>query len=272
MANNLNTVLTDIATSAVLESFGEFQAKIDLFTTEIGVANVGTHRVKVSPTDDATLIKNGSAFGDEDSNLTPVDVVVDNYSKGGNLTNTDLQNGHKVADLMGQKARGLMSGLYGLVTATMTDPAFAVGKVAATPADLSASDLAEINGAIEADTTVALLEPTYHSKFVPTTGDSLALVDGVYGIDRGIKKVTSINATDVVGFIGSKSSIVVCTGLPVNEADASVESEVITLPNGFQVLFSTWYDANAKARKFDFAINAGVSVGLVSEGRVIKSA
>lgn len=276
MANTFDANLViDVANDAMLNAFAGYLPSTELFTTDVSAQGVGGHISKVAPSDDSALteVVDGHEFGRDDSTLTPVTVPVKYWEKGGYITPAQINKGFRIEDIIQQKADAMAKGINALITTEITPANFpSNGLVAATRDALSVDDVTELEGNIEAGSKALLLKPTYYSKFTPTSTQSIGLDEGAYGYDKGLHKCSKFADASVVGFAGSKSSLVLATGLPAGSGMADRNEKVIEMPNGVEVLFATWQELNTGNIHFSFQVLAGAAVGLADEGAVITNA
>lgn len=287
MANNLSSSLVlDTAGQRTVTYLGNRFAPFGAFSTDFSdeVYTQGQNvRVPVA-TVGATAQKNPTDWESGDSNISNVNVVVDQYSVSFQLSPRELNNGFRLSQLIDINLQNFANKCVDVAFAPFTTTNFS--NITVAQASIAAANLKTAWAAIaKSPDKNLILDSTAYSQFLPASltteigpRPGLSGFDGVYLNTRWTGA-----GTNIYGFAGGRSAVAMINGLPETVASEEfsslgLEQRVVSIPlsdggPSVQVLVSTWLKVGTRTRWMSFDTMLGAAAtGDTSAGILFKSA
>jgi len=233
----------------------------------------------------ATTMKNTGDFEDDTntgSNVTNCEIAPDLYTQSFQVSNSDLNSGLRLADLVEKNVRVFGESLLDAIFTPITDSNFAT---AVTRGDLAFTwgDMQTARGALKKSPVKnAILDGEYMARignapvFYQRTGTQSGEGqgwrafgwDGVYECSRW-----SGAGANIRGFFCGQTALGVLAGLPLTGANATLESKVFTLPGlELSVQANTWFSLKTRSMFASYDLVLGTSLLDRTCGFLLKSA
>ena len=253
-------------------------ALVKAFTTEFSgdrmrpLAGVVVKKVTAGPTvqTDATNFESG------DSTLGVVSVTMHQYTASYQISNSDLNNGFRLADLATIAANKLADKVSDIITALMVAGNYGSATTIGAAANFDSADLAPIWAlAKNYGTKTLLLDGSHMAYLIPTDRTKFALGEGgAFGFDQMIENNRWTGATtNCAGFVTDKTAIALVAGLPLEVPSAEFLSMGVTpLKNGIQVQTSSWFSRSSRTLWASLDIMFGAAAADTTAAEVLVTA
>jgi hypothetical protein len=257
--------------------------------------NFGTDRYKPlskgeikKVTAGSTTLTNATNFEQGDSTVAAGEVTVNQYTQPFQVSNSDLNSGLRLQDLMTVNTAAFSSKVMQVVTAPITEANFANyqgGSLVCSPVLFSWSELGLLWGALKkASLKNAVLDGEYYGQ----------LINGVANFQQGLSGSGSEEAkrfgwnrielntewtgagTGVRGFICDPNAIGICAGLPLSGVGGlptpGLQESTITLP-GIQlsVVLNVWFSLQTRTLWASYDVIIGAKELDTTAGIIIKA-
>lgn len=295
MANSLTSnLILDTIGKRSLTYLGNILAPFNAFSTDFSTETFtqGQNvRIPVS-TVGATAQTNPTNWESGDSNISNVNVLVNQYSISFQLTPRELNNGFRLDQLVDINLQNFGNKLIDVAFAPFTSVAGTnFSNITVAQASLTGANLQTAWAAIaKVPTKNLILDGTAYSKLLPTSltteigpRPGLAGFDGIYLNTRWTGA-----GTNIYGFAGGSGAVAMVSGLPETNSDGmdGLEQSVVSIqlggrgtlgqgPTGpvLPVLTSTWLSMATRTRWVSFDVMLGAAAtGDSNSGILFKSA
>lgn len=288
------TVTTNFLIMAVIQKLTNRFAAANLFTRDnsqdpFKPLAVGVQKFNTTATDGSQVQTNLTDFENGgDSVISALTITPAQYTSNGHLTNAQLQNGFRVADIIEKKLIDLAAKLTQVFMAPITVANFTTNvPVVSAPAAFGFSDLANLLGILKKTRTKNLIldgeyiarisnQPGFFQKTGTGADDSKAYQ--AYGWDNiALNTDWSGAGANVRGFGCGQDAIGIITGLPLTPPTGipgnTVQQGVAMLPDvGIGIQTNVWFSPRYRTFWFSFDAIAGATLVDETQGVIIKSA
>lgn len=294
MANNFSSSLVlDTVSSRSMTYLGNVFAPLGAFATDFSdeTYTQGQNvRLRVA-TAGATVQTNPTNWESGDSNISNVNLPVNQYSVSFQLSPRELNNGFRLGQIIDINLQQFGNKIMDVAFAPFTTTNFS--NITVAQASIAAANLKTAWAAVaKSPIKNLILDSTAYAQFLPgslTTEigprPGLAGFDGVYLNTRWTGA-----GTNIYGFAGGPGAVAMVAGLPEQVAAqefavGGLEQRVISVPLGgrgtgqgatqpaLQVQVSTWISLATRTRWVSYdAMFGAVATGDTSAGLVFKSA
>ena len=274
MANTIDAIFLDkeLYAQSKIDEAQHPLAPISLFSSRFDAAEVGTVNIKYARVGSGGTETNPSDYIGGAATLANVAVAVNEKSRPFEITNVELNNSIKLADLEGVVLTEFLTDLVGEVTALMTVANFGASAADSDVTVWAPTELPKMAVECKGMQKVALLDPTRYAPIIPTNGDSLDQTKSAYGFSNGVHMVdTTFGAGGVEGFAGGATSIAIAGGLPSKWTSfaAGEEHTIIQTALGLPILYRRWVDSNTGTHYGNYVTLFGASVADLGSGTVL---
>jgi hypothetical protein len=249
-------------------------APLSLFSTDFSAAvkkAKETVSVRLVTAGSATQ-KNPTTFNSiGGSTVGKTEVALDHIYQPFGVELSDLQNGHKLEDLIDTNLDALADEIWKTVTAPITVANFgtAVLTPATTTTKLADGDLAKLWASVSKSTRKGLVvSSTIYSNLIPTSTTSLKIEAGSYGFDQGIYYANQFaGQTRLVGFACDRSAVGIAAASPTLDhiRGQMLVSDVVMLEQlGLNVYYNVWADPVTRALIASAELMLGAAKGITS--------
>lgn len=296
MANSLtsNLVLDTIGKRSITYLGNRF-APLTAFATDFSdEAYTQGQNVRIPvATVGATVQTNPTNWESGDSNISNVNVLVNQYSVSFQLTPRELNNGFRLNQIVDINLQNFANKIVDVAFTPITVTNF-TSNLTVAQASLTSANLKTAWAAISKSTVKNLiLDSTAYAQFLPGTyTDEIGPRPGLAGFDAVHLNTRWTGAgSNVYGFAGGPGAVAMVAGIPQRVASEGfeglgLEQTVMTIPLGgrgtlnqgaegpsMAVLMSSWLSLATRVRWVSFEAMFGASAtGDTSAGFVFKSA
>lgn len=231
----------------------------------------------------STTLTNPSSFESGDSVVSAIPVTVSQYSQPFQISNSDLQGGLALDDLIDVNASAFALKINQIIMAPLTTGIFTNEVYISAAAAFGLSDLALLRGRLKkARARNLLLDGDYFSQitnqpgFYQPTGTSSGNGWKPYGWDY-IAECSDWSGAGagVVGFACSPEALGFVAGLPAESPSSGqvLTRQSIELPGlGIQVAYHVWFALSTRTLWASYDLMLGAAACDTSAGILIKSA
>lgn len=281
MANTLDAdLVVDVARETAVTVLQSRLAMLNAFSRDFGIETMAPRRTVRVPkaTGGATAQTNATNFESGDSTLSEIVVSVDQYTVSFHLTNTQLQQGYRLAHLFEINLHVLANKIIDTALTPVTTANYGAATVTSTAANFDTDDLKTLWGAAkDFNQRNLVIDGTYYAQFLPINRESFNPGQGAYGFDRfDMNNRWTGAGTNVVGFVADPQALGLAAGLPLTTDDvrnAMVGIDVITLPDlGLSVQMHRWVSLASRTPWISFDCMFGAGAGDTSALKIITSA
>lgn len=279
MANSIdssliNSVLAESAVT-VLQKKLPFLGSFSTDFSQSVVAPKSTVNVPVVSSASAVQT-NPTNFAQGDTTVTGAAVTLNQYSKSFHLTNTDIQEGHRLENLAKINMHAVANKINSVVMALVTTANYGDSATVVSGSAIDADDLKAVWGEITGTSKNIVLSSTAYSRFLPSNLESFDPTKGVgvYGFDRFDFSNDLSDSEADTGFVCAPEAMAIAAALPemLPAVREQAEVSVITVPDlglSFQVM--SWVDINTRALWASFDICFGAAVADSNALKLIKA-
>ena len=267
MANTFNT-LPDIMVDRVITTpRGSAIEVLESFTLDIDNAAIDPKRqTQVTVvTGASTPLVNATNFEQGDSTKIKVDVPLDQITQPFHIDNADLQQGHRIEEIIDKNWQAFNNKLSDQVCQYIDKTVFTSNTpvVVAGDADMDASDIIEAIKLLPGvSMRNAVLDWAYFVNLTPTNRDQFTNADGYLGLDKlRAGRVGAASPDDEIGIVCDPQAIAVAARVPY-PAGGHVETRTLTSAElGIPVQMNSWVNATGRVTwmSFDCCIGAAVA-------------
>jgi len=228
-------------------------APLNAFTIDFGTDELAPRRNVLVPmaTAGSSTQTNATDFETGTTTVSAVAVQVDQYTNSFQLTNAEINQGHKLEQMAKINLHALANKIMDVAMAPITTGNFGSATVSLSSAALvGASELKSLWGALkDGDTRNLVVDGSIYANFLPTNLDSFNLASngrnvGIYGFDGFFYNNRWSGAgANIRGFACSPQALAVASGIPVSSpvGDDMIAQELIEIPDlGLTVQMNLW--------------------------------
>ena len=225
---------------------------------------------------------NASNFESGDSTVAAVQVTMNQYTQSFQVSNSDLNSGLRLADLIEINAKIFAGAILDVPFALITEANFGAATVISAPASFGFGDLGLLMGALKlSDVKNLVLDGDYFSQIANQPGFFQAVSAGPGGMKPfgwdAVHPCTRWSAADanIRGFGCNPQALGMVTGLPVAEGQpgGTLSRKIIVLPGlELPVVVHTWFSLSTRTLWCSFDLMLGAAVLDPSALKLIKSA
>jgi hypothetical protein len=274
------TLVTDRLADSFITTIGTRLAALRGFSREFGTdrmrprSTVQVRKITVG----STTLTNATNFEQGGSTTTPVSVSVAQITQPFNVTNDELNKGHRVEQVAEKNAQSFANAISDVWTALLL-----VANYGATTAIGVASGFDAINDL----PPIFALAKNYGSKNLILDGGHLAFLlptdkfkftlgeDGAYGFDLIAEQNRWTGAVaNTVGFICDPNAIAVCSGLPIDlPSQEFLELNTVTVEQlGLTVQLCHWFSRAGREHWMSYDVMFGAAAGDTTAAEVLVTA
>jgi len=279
-ANTIATALApDVLTDTLITVLGTRLGAFSAFITEVdlSVRKRSKHQVKFATVAPTTLV-NPTSFTGGDSTLTNVEVSADQYVQPFHMSNADLQNGFRLADILQVNVQALAEKLASVMSAQCTTANFGTPLIIGAASNFDVNDLPAILADAKVKqwlTRYLALDYSYIARLVPLNTQALNWAEtGAFDFTRIFThNLWSGGALNLVGLAFTRQAFVQLFGMPHVDSDAPYDDITnVSLENGFTVSFRSWYDPATRIRHANLDAIYGIAKADANAGLLLTSA
>ncbi len=264
MANTIDAIFLDkeLYAQTRIDEAQHPLAPISKFSSRFDATEVGTVNIKYPRVGSGGTETNPTDYIGGAATLANVAVDINEKSRPFEITNVELNNSIKLADLEGVVLTEFLTDLVGEVTALMTTANFGTSAADSDVTKWAPTELPKMAVEVKGMNKVALLDPTRYAPIIPTNGDSLDPNKSAYGFMAGVHMVdTTFGAGGVEGFAGGSTAIAIAGGLPSKWTSFAADEEhtIIQTILGLPILYRRWTDSNTGRHHGNYVCLFGAS-------------
>lgn len=273
------TLVTDRLADAFITTIGTKLAALRGFSREFGTdrmkprATVQVRKVTVA----STTLTNATNFEQGGSTTVPVSVSVSQITQPFDVTNDELNKGHRVEQIAEKNAQAFANALSDVWTALVTVANYGTAIIVGVAATFDATDLAPIFAvAKNYGSKNLILDGGHLAYLLPTDKFKFRLgEEGAYNFDLIAEQNRWTGATaNTVGFICDPNAIAVCSGLPIDlPSQEFLELNTVTVESlGLTVQLCHWFSRAGREHWMSFDVMFGAQAGDTTAAEVLVTA
>lgn len=264
-ADLVHEILHDVA----MTTLGPVLANINAFTLDVSTIPMAPKSAQRVPlvTAGASVLTNANDFETGDSSVGEVLVQVDQKSVPFHASNTEMQKGYRVRNLLEKNMQVLGNAIQDIIFTPLTTVSYGAAVLDLAGAAFTRDHLKTIwAGAQNFTRKNLILDGPLYAGLIPTTTDHFnPATQGAYGFSSILHNSRWDGAgANTVGFVADQDAIAIASGTPyvsegVGQAMTGIES--VTLPNGITVQLYSWVSTKTRAEWRSLEVMIGAAVG-----------
>lgn len=236
-----------------------------------------------NPTAGSATLTDATNFEQGNSTVAPISVTMHQYTQPFQVSNSDLNSGLRMQDLVTINAANFANKVIEVATAPITAANFTTGQLVSAPAAFGFSDMATLYGQLKKSPIKnIILDGEYLARIVNTpgffqpTGTEAGNAWQRFGWDLVALNTDWTGAgSNVRGFACNPQAIVGITGLPLTPpnipgGNLTTQTMVIPGPN-ISIAVYTWFALASRTMWCSYDVMAGFALGDVTAGNIITS-
>jgi hypothetical protein len=281
MANTISSDLgPGIVTATALNTVNAKLAPLTAFTSDFSTDEIrplSVVNVPVVSSVEATQ-ENPTSFNTTTTVIGDAKVTVYHLSNSFGLTNTQLQQGHRIEQQVEKAASALSTNILQRVFALVTTGNYGAADLTTGSSAFTTDTLNTLWGAVGGGYKAAILADAYYAQVGNPTQTTDLVGKSRFGFDYFDHVGPSVfdsGAANLEGVVCAKEAIVCAAGLPnVHDSikDQMWSYEVVETEVGLPLAVSMWSDVNSRSVYGNLSVMFGCQTGDTSALAFVKSA
>jgi len=263
-ADLVHEILSDVAETTL----GPVLAKVNSFSLEVATMPIAPKSAIRVPLVSAgsTVLTDANDFESGDGTVGEILVSPAQKSVPFHASNTEMQKGHRVRNLLQKNMQVLGNAIQDIIFAPLTAANYGAAVLDLAGADITKANLKTVWAAAQNfGRKNLILDGAPYSQLIPESTEQFKLTEsGAYGFDSIMHSSRFDGAgTDVIGFVADQDAIAIAAGVPYVDDELEQELtglEQVVLSNGMTVQLYSWVSTKTRAvwRSLDVMIGAAV--------------
>jgi hypothetical protein len=280
MSNTFDSDLSfSIMAATGITVLGNALAPLRVFTSDFSsdvVKPRSTVNVPVYTTASAVQT-NPTNFETGDTTAENAQVVLNHYSKSFHITSDQLNNGHKLENLIKINAQFLADKVLGNTFSNLLSSNYSTST--ATGSAFNSTELQKAWGDIKGNASQKgiVLKDSLFAKFLPTNMEAFdpTKMTGVYGFGNGFTHASDFSAAEsgVLGFVCTPGAMAIASAIPqkTDLLGNSIISEIVEIPElGMSFELNLWGSTGSRSAWGSLDVCFGSAVADTTALKIIK--